>query len=129
MPIDDPAMLEALAKYNNENRQTRHRADIAATIVLLIVHGVLACGTALALLGAVSNEACAYLQCGGQSWLTQAFGVGVLASGMSIRPDLAVAVLQIVRRKLAVVVPAIGCIAQVALGFATYTIISEAALG
>lgn len=129
VPIDDPAMLDALAKYNSRSRETRRRADITTSIMLLIVHGVLAFGTALALFGAVDNDACAYLQCVDQAWFSQAFGVAVLTGGLIFVADLAVVVLRIRRRRLAFAVPIIGCVAQVALAFATYTMISEAGLG
>jgi hypothetical protein len=129
MPIDDPAMQDALARYDNQRRETWRRADIATAIMLLIVHGVLAFGTASALFDAVDNEACAYLQCADQAWFSQAFGVAVLTSGLIFVADLAVVVLQIRRRRLAFVVPIVGCIAQIALGFATYTMIRQAGLG
>ncbi|MBV9320180.1 MAG: hypothetical protein JO106_09760 [Mycobacterium sp.] len=49
MATNDPAMEDVLASHDSRNRQTRRRADITTTIVLLLVHGVLTCGTALAL--------------------------------------------------------------------------------
>ena len=85
--------------------------------------------TALAPFGAVQNDACAYLQCGDQAWFSQAFGVAVLGSGLLFVADLAVVLVRMSRRKLAIVVPIIGCVAQVALGFARYTTITEAGLG
>jgi hypothetical protein len=129
VPIDDPAMQDALARYANQNRQSRRRIDITTTVVLLVVHGAMAGATALAPFGAVQKDACAYLQCGDQAWFSQAFGVAVLGSGLLFVADLAVVLLRMSRRKLAVVVPIIGCVAQVALGFATYTMITEAGLG
>jgi hypothetical protein len=119
----------ALAKYCNRNRESRRRADVTTTILLLIVHAVMAGGTALAPFGAIDNDACAYLHCSDQAWFSQAFGVAVLASGLLFVADLAVALLRLRRRKLAFVVPIIGCVAQVALALATYTMIDEAGLG
>ena len=121
-------MQEALAKYSNRNRESRRRADITTTMVLLVVHAVMAAATALAPFGAIHNDACAYLQCGDQAWFSQAFGVAVLGSGLIFLADLLVVLLRIRRRKMAFVVPIIGCIAQVALALATYTMISEAGL-
>jgi Family of unknown function (DUF6264) len=127
--IDDPAMQDALAKYGNRNRESRRRVDITTTILLLIVHAVMAGGTALAPFGAINNDACTYLHCADQAWFSQAVGVAVLASGLLFASDPAVVLLRISRGKLAFVVPIIGCVAQVALALATYTIIREAGLG
>jgi Family of unknown function (DUF6264) len=129
VPIDDPAMQDALAKYGNRNRESCRRVDITTTIALLVVHAVMAAGTALAPFGAIDNDACAYLHCADQAWFSQAFGVAVLASGLLLVADLAVALLRISRRRLAFVVPIIGCVAQVALALATYTMIHEAGMG
>ncbi len=128
MPIDDPAMLAALASYNDRSRQTRGRVDVVVTILLLIVHGVLAGMTALAPFGAISDDACVYLDCADQPWFSQAVGVAVPATGVVFFADLAVAVLRMVRHKLAFVVPVIGCAVQLALAIAVFTMISEAGL-
>jgi hypothetical protein len=129
VPIDDPAMQEALAAYNNQGRETRRRADRTATVVLLVVHGIMACATALALFVSVDTDACALFHCEEQPFFSQAFGVAVPTAGLLFAADLAVAVRRITRRKLAFVVPLIGCAVQIALAFATYTAISEAGLG
>lgn len=50
-------------------------------------------------------------------------------AGLMFAADLAVAVRRITRRKVAFVVPLIGCAVQIALAFATYTAIREAGLG
>jgi hypothetical protein len=129
VPIDDDAMREALASYNNQGRATRRRADLTATIVLLVVHGMLACGTALALFVSVDTDACALFHCADQPFFSAAFGAAVPAAGLVFAADLAVAVRRITRRKLAFVVPLIGCAVQIALALVTYTTISEAGLG
>ena len=122
-------MQDALAKYGNRNSESRRRVDILTTIVLLIVHAALAGGTALLPFGAIDNDACSYLHCADQAWFSQAFGVAVLASGLLFVADLAVALLRVSRHKRAFVVPIIGCMAQVALALASYTMIREAGLG
>jgi hypothetical protein len=129
VPIDDHAMQEALARYNNQSRETRRRADVTSTIVLLVVHGILACGTALALFVWVDTAACALFHCEDQPFFSQAFGIAVPAAGLVFAADLAVALRRITRQKLAFVVPLIGCAVQIALAFATYTTISEGGLG
>ncbi len=92
-------MREALARYNNQGRATRRRADLTATIVLLVVHGMLACGTALALFVSVDTDACALFHCADQPFFSAAFGAAVPAAGLVFAADLAVAVRRITRRK------------------------------
>ena len=92
-------------------------ADIAATLVLLIVHGFLF-GATVALLGllVMGTDPCDYVKCGDEAWINRAMMVGIWGGGAILIVDFVVAVYLLVRRKLAFFVPLIGCVAQVALG-------------
>jgi Family of unknown function (DUF6264) len=119
MPIDDPAMQDALTQYNRHGPQSRggRTADIVSTIVLLMVHAFLWAATA-ALLGlfVMVTDPCGYQRCGDPAWIDRAMWLGLGAGAVVFVADLALAVWRLARRRLAFFVPLIGCAAQLALG-------------
>ena len=119
VPIDDPAMQDALTQYNRHGPSSRgsRTADIASTIVLLMVHAFLWAATG-ALLGlfVMVTDPCGYQRCGDPAWIDRAMWLGLGAGGVIVVADLVLAVSRLARRRLAVFVPLIGCAAQLALG-------------
>ena len=95
---------------------TRRPADVAATIVLLIVHGSLLGATAVLLgLFVMVTDPCGSVRCGDPAWIDRAMMLGVWSGVAVLVADLAVAVYLLARRRTAFFVPIIGCVAQVAL--------------
>ena len=92
-------------------------ADIAATLVLLIVHGALF-GATLVLLGllVMVTDACGSVKCGDPAWIDRAMRLGMWGGASILIADFVVAVYLLIRRRVAIFVPIIGCVAQVALG-------------
>jgi Family of unknown function (DUF6264) len=118
VPIDDPAMQDALAQYNRHGPKSGGRtADIVSTIVLLIVHAFLWAATG-ALLGlfVMVTDPCGYQRCGDPAWIDRAMLLGLGAGGVIFVGSLTVTILRLARRRLAFFVPLIGCVAQLALG-------------
>ncbi len=99
--------------------QRSQPANIAATIVLLIVHLFLL-GATVALLGllVMGTDACGAVKCGDPAWMDRAMKVGIWAGAAIFVADIVVAVYLLVRRKMAFFVPIIGCVAQVGLAIA-----------
>jgi hypothetical protein len=91
-------------------------ADIAATLVLLIVHGFLL-GATYALLGllVMVTDPCGAVKCGDPAWIDRAMRLGIWGGAAVFIADLTVAVYLLIRRKVAFFVPIIGCVAQVGL--------------
>jgi hypothetical protein len=91
-------------------------ADVVATVVLLIVHGLLF-GATVALLGllVMGTDPCGSVKCGDPVWIDRAMRLGVWGGAAVLVADVGVAVYLLVRRKLAFVVPIIGCVAQAGL--------------
>jgi hypothetical protein len=97
---------------------TRSRpADIAATLVLLIVHGALF-GATIVLLGlfVMTTDPCGSVKCGDPAWVDRAMTLGIWGGAAVLIADFVVAVYLLVRQKVAFFVPIIGCVVQVALG-------------
>jgi hypothetical protein len=92
-------------------------ADIAATIVLLIVHGFLVAAT-YALLGlfVMVTDPCGSQRCGDPAWIDRAMWLGLGAGAAVWIVDLVFAVRRLARHKTAFFVPLVGCAAQLALG-------------
>ncbi|SPM28133.1 hypothetical protein [Mycobacterium terramassiliense] len=92
------------------------RADIAVTIVLLVVHGFLL-GATVVLLGllVMVTDPCGSVRCGDPAWIDRATALGVWGGAAVLIADLALAVYLLARRRRAFFVPIIGCAAQVAL--------------
>ena len=118
MPIDEPAMQDALAQYNRHGPSSGggRTADIASTIVLLMVHAFLWAATA-ALLGlfVMVTDPCGSQRCGDPAWIDRAMWLGLGAGAVVFVADLVVAIHRLVRRKVAFFVPLIGCAAQLGL--------------
>jgi len=91
-------------------------ANIAATLVLLIVHGLLL-GAAVVLLGllVMVTDPCGSVQCGDPAWIDRAVKLGIWAGAAIFFIDFVVAGYLLIRRKSAFFVPIIGCVAQVGL--------------
>jgi hypothetical protein len=91
-------------------------ANIAATVVLLIVHGFLL-GATVALLGifVMATDPCGSVKCGDPAWIDMAMNLGIWGSAAIFFLDVVIAVYLLTRRKAALVVPIIGCIVQVGL--------------
>jgi hypothetical protein len=97
--------------------KTRNRpADIAATVVLLIVHLFLFAAT-YALLGllVMGTDPCGSVKCGDPVWIDRAMQLGLWGGAAVLIADVAVAGYRLARRTTAFVAPIIGCLAQVAL--------------
>ncbi len=111
-------MLDALAKYNRRGPSSRgtRTADIAVTIVLLMVHAFL-WGATVALLGllVMVTDSCGYQRCGDPAWIDRAMWLGLGAGAAIFIADLVIAVWRLARRRVAFFVPVIGCAAQLAL--------------
>ncbi len=92
------------------------RADVAATVVLLIVHGFLL-GATVVLLGllVMVTDPCGSVKCGDPAWIDRAMMLGIWGGTAILIADLAVSVYLLIRRRTAFFVPIIGCVAQVAL--------------
>ncbi len=96
--------------------QGNRTADIAVSIVLLVVHAFLLAAT-VALLGllVMVTDSCGSQRCGDQAWIDRAMWLGLGAGAAAGIADLVVTVYRLARRKVAFFVPIIGCAAQLAL--------------
>jgi hypothetical protein len=96
--------------------QRSNPANIAATLVLLIVHGFLL-GATVVLLGllVMGTDSCGSVKCGDPAWVDRAMMLGVWGGAAVLITDFAVAVFLLVRRRTAFFVPIIGCLTQVGL--------------
>ncbi len=91
--------------------------DVAATVVLLVVHAFLF-GTTVVLLSllVMATDPCGSVPCGDPAWIDRGMSLGIFAGGAVGVADLLVAGYRVARRKVAFFVPVIGCVAQLALG-------------
>ena len=91
-------------------------ANIAATLVLLIVHGLLL-GATVVLLGlfVMATDPCGSVKCGDPAWIDRAMKLGIWFGAAIFFIDFVVAVYLLTRRKAAFFVPVIGCVTQVGL--------------
>ncbi|OBK51507.1 hypothetical protein [Mycobacterium sp. 1081908.1] len=96
---------------------TRSRpANVAATVVLLIVHGFLLAATYVLLgLFVMGTDPCGTVKCGDPAWIDRAMILGIWGGAAVLVADIAVAVFLLIRRRTAFFVPIIGCVAQIAL--------------
>jgi hypothetical protein len=108
---------------------TRTRpADIAATLVLLTVHGFLFAATvALLDLLVIGTDACGAVKCGDPAWIDRGMKLGIWVGAAILIVDFAVAVYLLMQRKMAFFVPIIGCVAQ--LGLAIGAVAMESLAG
>jgi hypothetical protein len=124
--IDDPEVLDAAAAYHRHGQRSQ-AADIAATIVLLMVHAFLFGATIVLLsLLVMGTDPCGSVKCGDPAWIDRAMTLGIWAGGAVAITDLVVAVYRLVRGKVAFFIPIIGCVAQVALGIGAAVMESQA---
>ena len=91
-------------------------ANIAATLVLLIVHGFLL-GATVVLLGllVMVTDPCGSVKCGDPAWIDRAMWVGIWGGAAVLVVDFVVALYFLVRRRTAFFIPIIGCAVQVGL--------------
>ncbi len=96
--------------------QRSRPADIAVTLVLLVVHGFLLAATVVLLgLLVMGTDPCGAVKCGDPAWIDRAMILGIWGGAAVLVADFAVAVFLLVRRRTAFFVPIIGCVAQVGL--------------
>jgi hypothetical protein len=109
-------MEDAMSTYARRGQRSRP-ADIAATLVLLIVHGFLF-GATIVLLGllVVGTDQCGCVKCGDPAWIDRGMRLGTWGGGAILITDFVVTVYLLVRRRETFFVPILGCVAQVALG-------------
>jgi hypothetical protein len=107
--------------------QRSRTADIAATLVLLVVHGFLLAATVVLLsLLVMGTDPCGAVKCGNPAWIDRAMMLGIWGGAAVLVADFAVAVYLLVRRRTAFFVPIIGCVAQVGLAIGAAAIESLA---
>jgi hypothetical protein len=91
-------------------------ANVAATVILLLVHGFLLAATVVLLgLFVMGTDPCGSVKCGDPAWIDRAMMLGIWVGAAVLVADVAVAVFLLIRRRTAFFVPIIGCVAQVAL--------------
>jgi hypothetical protein len=114
---NDPAVQHPSAQ-NTSRSSGRQLADVLGTIVLLVAH-FLFFGATIMVLGllVMTTDPCGYQKCGDPAWLDRAMNVNLWAGGAILFADVAIAVIRLVRQRVAWVVPLIGCIAQLAVAF------------
>jgi hypothetical protein len=97
--------------------QRSRPADIAATLVLLIVHGALF-GATIVLLGllVMGTDPCGAVKCGDPAWIDRAMRLGIWGGAAILLADFVVAIYLLIRHRVAFYVPIIGCVGQLALG-------------
>lgn len=115
--VDEPAVQPAPDQQTNPASQ-RPIADLLATVVLVIAHVALY-GATFVVLGmlVMTTDPCGYQKCGDPAWLDRAMHLASWAGGALLLADVALTLFQLVRKRVAWVVPLIGCIAQIALAF------------
>nr|WP_199778542.1 hypothetical protein [Mycobacterium colombiense] len=116
--MDEPAAA-GVATTQTTTSPRASTADIAATAVLLVIHGGLYAAS-FVLLGllVMTTDPCGSRRCGDPAWIDRAMNLGTWGGAALLVADIVVAVYFLVRRKRAFFVPLIGCIAQVALALA-----------
>jgi hypothetical protein len=114
------AMVEPAAQPVPD-RQTDHAprrqiADVLATVVLLIAHFALY-GSTFVVLGllVMGTDSCGYQKCGDSAWLDRAMHLASWAGAVLLFADVALTLFQLVRKRVAWIVPLIGCSAQILL--------------
>jgi hypothetical protein len=100
---------------DNRRGQRSRRPDIAGTVFLLIVHGFLY-GATIALL--IVFNVLHDTPGGDLDWAARAMALGIWGGAALWITDFVVAVYRLIRRRGAVYVPVIGCMAQFALAIA-----------
>jgi hypothetical protein len=114
---NDPAVQYPSAQ-NTSRSSGRQLADVLGTIALLFAHFIFFTAT-LTVLGVMvmGTDSCAYQKCGDPAWLDRAMQLALGAGGAFLVVDVLVAVIRLVRQRVAWIVPLIGCIAQLAVAF------------
>lgn len=107
--------------------QQRRTGNILATVALLLVHAGLAAYLLFLNLGiAMSTDPCAYVECGDEQWIWVAMFLATWVNGAVLFIDIAVSIVFLTKRRIAAVVPVIGCIGHLALIGAAIAVASMA---
>jgi hypothetical protein len=97
-------------------RQGKQTADVAVTVVALIVHAFLLAATVGVLdLLVIITDSCGSRRCGDPAWISRAMWLGLGAGAAFLVADVIVAVTRLARRKVTFFIPLVGCAAQLAL--------------
>jgi hypothetical protein len=105
----------------------RRTIDVVATIALLLVHVALAIYLLFLNLGiAMSTDPCAYVECGDEQWIRVAMFLATWVNGAVLLIDIAVSTVFLGKRRRAVLVPVLGCVAHLALISAAFAVASLA---
>jgi Family of unknown function (DUF6264) len=114
---EEPA-AQPVPDQQTDQAPRRQIADVLATVVLMIAHFALY-GATFVVLGllVMGTDSCGYQKCGDSAWLDRAMHLASWAGGVLLFADVALTLFQLVRKRVAWVVPLIGCIAQLALAF------------
>ncbi|MCT7659594.1 hypothetical protein [Mycobacterium deserti] len=94
----------------------RSPGDGVGAVLLLFVHAGLALFLLFLNIGiAMSTDSCGYVECGNEDWILVAMFLGTWVNGAFLLFDIVIAIVFMAKRRRAVMVPAIGCAAHVAL--------------
>jgi hypothetical protein len=115
--VEEPA-AQPVPDQQTDHAPRRQIADVLATVVLMIAHFAFY-GATFVVLGllVMGTDSCSYQKCGDSAWLDRAMHLASWAGGVLLFADVALTLFQLVRKRVAWVVPLIGCIAQLALAF------------
>jgi hypothetical protein len=117
MSMVEPA-AQPVPDEPTDHAPRRQIGDVLATVVLLIAHFALY-GATFVVLGllVMGTDSCNYQKCGDSAWLDRAMHLASWAGGVLLFADVALTLFRLVRKRVAWIVPLIGCIAQILLAF------------
>ena len=112
---------------SSRGSRTGRPVDVTATVLLLLAHAFLL-GATVVLLGllVMVTDPCGSRRCGDPVWIDRAMVSGLGGGGAIFIATVVIAVIRLVRHKVAFFVPVIGCAAQVALAIGAAAIESIA---
>lgn len=94
----------------------RQLANVLSTIALLVAHFVLFTATFVGLgFMVMITDSCGSRKCGDPAWLDRAMYLALWVGGAFLFLDVLVTVIRLVHRRVAWVVPLLGCVAQLAV--------------
>jgi hypothetical protein len=101
---------------NDEPRPPR-TADLVTTGILLCLHaGIAAIVIVSSFFLVMTTDACAYQQCGDERWVTRAIYVALGGGVLTVLLDVLLAVVLLMKHRIAFYVPVIGCAVQIGIG-------------
>ncbi|WP_231980660.1 MULTISPECIES: hypothetical protein [unclassified Mycobacterium] len=100
----------------NRGDQGGGPAGLAATLILLVLHGCLFAAT-FGLLGllVMTTDPCGSVRCGDPAWVGRAMTLATWGGGAVLLLDAAVSVYLLAHRRRAFFVPIIGCVVHAGL--------------